>query len=299
MNFISKKWFKRLVLGISITLLGCFGLSIYIGLQLVAPVPRTIGPPPEFLGGETVDFPSPSGSKIVGWLTEGRNADACILLLHAIRADRRSMADRAKFFRDEGYHTLCIDFQAHGESPGSHITMGHLESMDAAASVAFLRQRYPGLPVAVIGTSLGGASALMADYADPPEALVIEAVFADAKTAIDNRLEMRFGHLGRSLTPLLTWQIQPFLGIDPATLSPLKAAAKIKEPVFVLYGAEDRHARPAEAQAIYVALKCPKQIWEIAGAAHVDLHHYAKLEYENRVGQFIATHLNHKKVINP
>jgi len=205
------------------------------------------------------------------------------------------MADRARFLRDKGYHTLCIDFQAHGESPGEHITMGHLESMDAAAGVAFLRERYPGLPVAVIGTSLGGASALMADYVDPPEALVVEGVFADAGTAIGNRLEMRFGRLGRLLTPLLTWQIRPLLGVDPATLSPVRAAASVEEPVFVIYGAEDRHARPAEAQAIYAALRGPKEIWEIAGAAHVDLHRYARTEYEKRVGRFIADHLNLKK----
>jgi alpha-beta hydrolase superfamily lysophospholipase len=42
------------------------------------------------------------------------------------------MADRARFLRDTGYHTLSIDVQAHGESPGKNITMGHFESMDAA-----------------------------------------------------------------------------------------------------------------------------------------------------------------------
>jgi len=269
--------------------------SIYVGRQLVAPVPRTIGPPPEFLGGETVEFSSASGSRIVGWLTESRSADGCVLLLHAIRADRRSMADRARFLRDEGYHTLCIDFQAHEESSGDHITMGHLESMDAAAGVAFLRDRYPGLPVAVIGSSLVGASAMMADYADPPEALVVEALFADAKTAVRNRLEMRLGGLGRTLTPLLTWQIQPTLGIDPATLSPVRAAASVGSPVFVIYGSEDQHARPSEAQAIYTALKGPKEIWEIAGAAHVDLHHFAGMEYQKRVARFLSAHMLHKK----
>jgi len=271
------------------------GFPIYVGHQLVAPAPHTIGPPPEFLGGETVKFPSRSGSTIVGWLTEGRSGDGCILLLHAIRADRRSMADRARFLRDEGYHTLCIDFQAHGESPGEHITLGHLESMDAAAGVAFLREHYPGLPVAVIGTSLGGASALMADYADPPEALVVEAVFADAETAVGNRLDMRYGRLGHLLSPLLTLQIRPLLGVDAGRLNTVHAAKKVVEPVFVLYGSRDRHARPVESKAIYAAISGPKKIWEIPGAAHVDLHRFAGAEYEKRVGEFIANYLRTKK----
>lgn len=298
MRSIARKWFRRLLVFVSACFLGGIGISIYVGRQLVAPVPRTVGLPPKILGGETVEFPSRTGRKIVGWLAEGRSADGCILLLHGIRADRRSMADRARFLRDEGYHTLCIDLQAHGESPGDHITMGHFESMDAAAGVAFLRERYSGLPVAVIGTSLGGASALMADYAVPPEALVVEAVFADAETAIGNRLEMRLGRLGRLLTPLLAWQIQPALGIDPASLSPARAAESVNEPVFIIYGAEDRHALPFEAQAIYAALKGPKEIWEIAGARHVDLHRYAGMEYEKRVTQFIADHFQSKKADN-
>ena len=295
MKSSARKWFKRLLVLGSVCVLAGIGFSIYVGHQLVAPVPRIIGPPPESIGGVTVRFPSRSGSTVVGWLTEGQSADGCILLLHAIRADRRSMADRARFLRGEGYHTLCIDFQAHGESPGEHITMGHLESMDAAAGVAFLRERYPGLPVAVVGTSLGGASALMADYAEPPEALVVEAVFSDAETAIGNRLEMRFGRLGLLLTPLLSWQIRPLLGIDPETLSTVPAAAKVEEPVFVLYGTEDQHARPSEALAIYAALKGPKEIWAVAGAAHVDLHRFAGEEYQERVGRFIARHLHKRK----
>ena len=270
----------------------CFAL--YMGHQLLAPVPRNVGSPPVSLGGETVEFLSDSGSQIAGWLTEREGATGAVLLLHGIRADRRSLADRARFLHDEGYHTLCIDFQAHGESPGEHITFGHLEGMDAAAGVAYLRGRYDSLPVAVVGTSLGGAAALMADYERPPEAMVVEAVFADIDTGVSNRLEMRFGSLGRYLSPLLTWQIRPILGIDVETLSPVKSAEEVTQPVFVIYGAEDEHARPAEAKAIHAVLRGPKKIWEIPGAAHVDLHRFAREEYERRVSDFIATYLRSK-----
>jgi len=294
MKTTARKWLLRLIILGSVCLLAAFGFTLYVGHRLIEPMPRIIGAPPAFLGGETVKFPRRSGSMIVGWLTESKDARGCILLLHAIRADRRTMAARAHFLHDRGYHTLCIDLQAHGESPGAHITMGHLESMDAAVGVAYLREHYPALPVAVIGTSLGGASALMADYSVPPDAIVVESVFADAVTATANRLDMRFGPVGRWMTPLLTWQIQPMLGIDVATLSPVLAAAKVKQPVFVLYGEVDRHARPPEAKAIYDALKGPKEIWGIPGAAHVDLYRFAGPEYENRVGQFINTYLKSK-----
>jgi fermentation-respiration switch protein FrsA (DUF1100 family) len=192
------------------------------------------------------------------------------------------------------YHTLCIDFQAHGESPGKHVTMGGLEALDAAAGVGFLRQRFPGLPVAVVGTSLGGAAALLADYEVPPEAFVVEAVFADLTSAVGNRLEMRFGKTGRLLTPLLTCQFEPLAGIDPGTISPVRAIAKVGQPVMILYGAVDRHARPAEARALFAAAHEPKELWEVPGAAHVDLHRFATAEYERRVGAFLNKHLQRR-----
>jgi len=268
----------------------------FVGQKLVAPVPRTLGPPPADLHAQSVHFSSESGSTIAGWLTERPDARGSVLLLHAVRADRRSMTDRARFLNAAGYNTLCIDFQAHGESPGRHITMGALEALDAAAGLAWLRNRFPDLPTAVIGTSLGAASALMAKYDDPPDAIVAEAVFGDVNTAIDNRLEMRFGPPGRLLTPLLSCQFRIFLGIDANDLSPLRAAADVREPVFVIHGAEDRRATPAEARAVFAALPGPKEIWEIPGAAHVDLHHYAKEDYEKKVGAFLARYLHSEPI---
>lgn len=49
------------------------------------------------------------------------------------------MLDRARFLSAAGFAVLLFDFQAHGESPGEHITFGYLESRDAQAAVEFLR----------------------------------------------------------------------------------------------------------------------------------------------------------------
>ena len=73
-----------------------------------------------------------------------------------------SALGRARFLSRLGYHTLCIALQAHGESPGEHITMGWQESRNAASAVAWLQKQFPDAPVAVLGTSLGGVAALLA-----------------------------------------------------------------------------------------------------------------------------------------
>ncbi|MCB1095941.1 MAG: alpha/beta hydrolase [Verrucomicrobiae bacterium] len=274
-------------LAIASILIG-LGFSLYAGHQLVAPALRTIGEPPENLEAKTVHFTSESGSTIAGWLTEQPNAVGSVLLLHAVRADRRSMVGRARFLGAAGYSTLCIDLQAHGESPGQHITMGYLEAMDAAAAVAFLRERFPNRLVAVLGTSLGGAAALMAKYDSPPDALIVESVFADVETAIRNRMRMRFGGTAPLLAPLLICQIEPRLGIGPDRLRPVHAIANVRCPIFILCGSTDQHATPAESQALFSAASEPREFWQVIGAAHVDLHRFAGHEYERRIIEFLA-----------
>lgn len=270
--------------------IGACVLCLWAGQKLVAPAQHRVGPPPADMGAVPVTIPSQSGSQLSGWFMESATPTSTggVLLLHGIRSDRRAMMGRARFLRAAGFHTLCIDLQAHGESPGEHITLGWLESRDAAAGVAWLRDRHPGLPVAVLGTSLGGAAAILDDYDDhPPDALVVEAVYADVETAVGNRLEMRLGKTGRWLTPLLTWQIGPVLGFDRAELDTVRAIARIDQPVFVLSGTDDRHATTEEAERLFAAALGPKEKWEIPGAAHVDFHHREKDEYEKRVGDFL------------
>jgi fermentation-respiration switch protein FrsA (DUF1100 family) len=59
----------------------------------------------------------------------------------------------------------------------------------------------------------------------------------------------------------------------------------------LLHGTRDQHTSIDEARAIFAAASAPKDLWEVAGAAHVDLHRYAGEEYEQRVEEFLARYL--------
>ena len=260
-----------------------------VGGFIVTPASRNVGQRPD--KSSEVSFPSASGNMISGWLTEVPNAEGAILLLHGIRSDRRSMLGRATFFESINFHTLCIDLQAHGESEGEKITMGYLESMDVAAGVQFLRDRFPHTSVVVAGTSLGAASSLMAHYTDMPDAFIAEAVFLDLETALENRLRMKLGASGSLLAPLLSVQVKPRIGVSADELSPFESAALITKPTFVIVGSEDRHATPEESQKIYQALGGEKELWIVAGAGHVDIYRAAPEEYRKRVTKFLQAAL--------
>jgi fermentation-respiration switch protein FrsA (DUF1100 family) len=211
-----------------------------------------------------------------------------VLLLPGVRANRLSMVDRARFLRAAGYSVLLIDFQATGESPGDAVTFGWREREDVRAAVAYLRAQCAPEPVALIGTSLGGAAALLATPPLQVDALVLEAVYPTLAEATRNRVELRLGRLGRPLAPLLLMQLGPRLGVTAAQLRPIDHVGAVRAPVFVVAGAVDRHTTPAETRRLFAAAPEPKSLWLVDGAAHVDLHRHAGREYERRVLAFLA-----------
>jgi alpha-beta hydrolase superfamily lysophospholipase len=263
-----------------------------IGGVLVAPSNHPIGNPPPSLHAQPVEFSSASGAMIHGWLVAGRPGQGAVILMHGVHANRLSMLARAEFLARAGYAVLLFDFQGHGESIGKRITFGYLESRDATAAVDFIREKFPGEKIGVIGVSLGAASALLADPPLPVNALILESSYPTIYQATEDRLMMRFGFLGKLATPLLTCQLKPRLGIGLEELSPIRHARKITTPKFFIAGTADRDTTLPESQALFDAAAAPKQLWLVAGAAHVDLHSFSRAEYEQRVLNFLAANCN-------
>ncbi len=283
----------RRVLFVTVALisLGFVAAAVVAG-ALSAPCPRAVGEPPIDLGVEVVSIVRNEQPPIAGWFIQGRRNMAGVLLLHSVRSDRRQMIGRAYFLRDAGYSLLLIDMQAHGETPGANITFGYIESRDVHDAVAYLRSRVPGRPVGLIGVSLGGAAALLGDGPISADAVVLEAVYSSIERAVENRLAIRFGSLGKYLAPLLISQIEPRLGFSTEMLSPLSAISQLKSPVLIIAGDADRHTLLSESRDLFMRASDPKSLWIVQGAEHENLHQFSKMEYEQRVLGFFHRYLD-------
>ena len=254
------------------------------------PAHRKVALPPAALNAVDITLASKSGATIHGWWCDKAGTRATILLFHGVRGDRRTMLERAKLFREAGFSVLLIDFQAHGESRGSHISFGHLERHDVSASLDFVRQKHPDHLIGVVGSSLGGAATLLGAPRNI-DALALESVYPTIDEAVDDRTRMRLGPFGFILTKLLLLQIRPRLGISPADLRPINKIAQFNCPILIISGDKDRHTTLPETERLFANANEPKELVIFKGAAHIDLLDYDRKLYEEKVLGFFQRHL--------
>lgn len=286
-----RKWFLRCTLAILVvSLLVGLGISWRVASELVRPRPRTVGDPPADFEAETVRIPSDSGSVLAGWYAPRPNAKGAVLLLHGFQGTRLQMLDRARLLAKEGYSVLLFDFQAHGESPGEHVTVGYEEQKDVRAALDYLRTRQPEMPVAIVGLSMGGAAAILA-RPEGVDAMVLESVYPSIAEAIGNRVGRRLGRLGPVASWVLLTQVRIRLGISPDDLRPIDALGEVKCPVLVMAGAKDRATTIEETQRMFDCITAPKELVVFPEAGHANLHSTDAEKYRERLLGFLEKSL--------
>jgi uncharacterized protein len=260
-------------------------------ILLTRPVPAIIGDPPPDLHAVNVAFRSASGATVRGWWCRVADGGRAVLLLPGVRANRLSMIERARFLRRAGYSVLLIDLQATGESHGDAITFGWRERFDVLAAAGFLRSVQHERRIAIIGSSLGGAAALLATPPLRVDALIVEAVYPTIEAATTNRLTRRLGPFGPLFVPPFLAQLRPRLGVTAGQLRPIDHVAAVTCPLFIISGSDDRYTTAADTRSLAARAHVPL-LWLVPRAGHVNLHRAATAEYERRVLAFLDGSLN-------
>jgi alpha-beta hydrolase superfamily lysophospholipase len=280
---------RAAVILLALVVLAIVTTSWLLGSELVRPAMHPVPLPIGFTA-QQVAIPS-QGHAIAGWWIDNHADTPVVLLLPGIRADRSSMASRATLLRARGFSVLLIDLQAHGETPGEQITLGWRESRDVEAALGWLKSRFPGRRIGVIGCSLGGASIVLGHQPAGFDAIVLEAVYPRIGRAVENRIRLRVGALAPLLTPLLLAQIPLRLHISPHDLEPIRHIADVGAPVLIAAGSRDEHTTLGESEELYGTAVQPKQLWVVDGARHQDLLSYDPAGYEDHVIGFLVQYL--------
>jgi pimeloyl-ACP methyl ester carboxylesterase len=109
--------------------------------------------------------------------------------------------------------------------------------------------------------------------------------------AVASRVRSVIGPFAPLVASLVMLEMQSRMEIQANRLRPIDRLAKIGAPVLIVNGTEDNHITIEEARAELAAAAPPKELWAVGGAGHVNLHQFAKAEYERRIGDFLARYL--------
>lgn len=221
---------------------------------------RTDKAPPA--GCSDTTFAGVGGVRLRGWTcTPRRGARGTLVYLHGVADNRGSGSGVVERFVSRGLEVVAYDSRAHGDSDGDVCTYGYYEKQDLQRVLTTMQRAR----VVLIGHSLGGAVALQT-AADDPRVIGVVAVesFSDLRTVAGERAFYLPGFLVER-----AFKYAEEKGVfDASAVSPVKAAARIKVPTFIIHGTADDATSPEHSKRIHAALTGPKELLLVEGARH-------------------------------
>ncbi|MGE5116415.1 MAG: alpha/beta hydrolase [Betaproteobacteria bacterium] len=197
------------------------------------------------------------------WLRAPRAGAPVLLYLHGARWDVSGSARRMQRMRDLGFSVLGIDYRGFGRS-SDELPSERMAYEDARAAWRWLAEHHPEARRYVFGHSLGAAVAVdLASTHDDAAGLIVEGGFTSIP---DVYTSMRWGWL--PLQWLITQRFDAAAKIE-----------RVRAPVLVVHGSDDRLIAPALGRALYERSPSPKRFVLVEGGSHHDTNARAVEQY--------------------
>jgi acylglycerol lipase len=227
-------------------------------------------------------FEGVGGLKIASrsWRPQGA-ARGIVILIHGFNSHSGYMAWPAEQFATDGLAAYALDLRGRGKSEGERFYVEQFSDFlgDVDKLVEIARTENPGLPLYVLGHSVGGviASSYVFEHQPQIAGLICESFALDVGLphlvqlalegasylvphlpvyALKNEIFSRDPNVVAEMNndPLIANEKQP----AETASEVLKAAARLKEnmpkfsvPVFIIHGTNDKATRPAGSQYFY------------------------------------------------
>ncbi|HXA52903.1 MAG TPA: alpha/beta fold hydrolase [Candidatus Acidoferrum sp.] len=244
---------------------------------------------------ETVRIRAEDGALLEAWLfTPARPNGAAAIVLHGVADTRKGVLEHARFLLESGYTVLTPDSRGHGASAGAVITYGVLEAADVHRWADLLMERPGIVRLYGVGQSMGAAILIQSLAKERRfHALVADCPFATFEEIAFDRMAQ---HGARA--KLLSWPLVElgFLytraryGPDLWRASPADALRASRTPVLLIHGTADDNIPIRHSRELHSVDPADTELWEVAGAGHVECYGRDPGEYAGRVTRFFAAH---------
>lgn len=242
-----------------------------------------------------------------------------VVFVHGAGRDRRTFMRHAAVFNAAGMHTLLFDTSEHGlsdsadsRSSGRGTSFGAREQHDVIAAVRYLRHKRGINDIALVGTSAGAASAILAAAADPKlvSCVVAENPFSRADyllihhcdSALENYLSQNSRRKVRALVFWVASRVLLFrMGQYFRGYGPIDAVENLTCPLLVAHSTADdvvpfSHGRAVYERAVAAKKHMPGMVkfFEMKDAAHCALFDKSPEEWIDVVLPFVLSGLASK-----
>lgn len=149
--------------------------ALALGACATPQVQAPLTPPAGFTGPgiEADAFVVRDGARLAmrRWAPMSGEPDVVIVALHGVNDSSAAWRLAGPWWAERGAVAYAYDQRGFGRSPGRGVWPGDLMQDDLRDVVDLVRARHPGLPVVVVGESMGGAVGIAAFASDdPPDA---------------------------------------------------------------------------------------------------------------------------------
>jgi fermentation-respiration switch protein FrsA (DUF1100 family) len=219
---------------------------------------------------DALTIPTADGERLHAWRLPAESPRAHVVYFHGNGGNLSVWAPILVRLQHRGYSVLAVDYRGYGLSTGRPSERGLYRDVDAVIEYAW-RDRDRRVPIVYWGRSLGTAMAAHAASVKPPDRVILEAGFPDARTLVRS-------------SPLLAL-LTRFSSYRFPTADLMRG---VHAPVLVMHGDRDGVIPFAVGRALFERLEGSKQFVTIAGGDHNDTAPPDANAYWSAVDRFIA-----------
>jgi len=209
------------------------------------------------------------------WIPANRPSGRYLIYLHGSAFNIGANVNHARRFKELGFSVLLISYRGYGRSEGDFPTEAQVYADAEAAWDYLVNQKgiKPG-KIFIYGHSLGGAVAINLAVSHPGAGgLIVEATFTSiADMGRRNKL----------------YRLLPIDLITHQRFDSINKINRLKMPVLILHGTEDRVVPFEMSRRLYEQAPYPKRLKLILGGGHNNSARVGGAEYLNTVREFIA-----------
>ena len=196
-----------------------------------------------------------------------------------------------RHFYEQGFNVLTISLRAHGKSEGDYIGMGYLDKEDLVSWTKALIEKYPDSEIVYHGTSMGGATVLMASGLELPDqvkAIVSDCAFTGIWDVFASELKLRFNLPPFPILYMARIMGKLKAGYDIRDGNVIKFIRKSTLPILFIHTKEDDFVPVSMVHDLYAAkVQGEKEIYILEDGGHAEAKYAEPVVYYERVFEFV------------